>query len=137
MEQVIAAAVDRAEHESLQKYVGWIKSSLMNIKSETRQDRLGSVATHVNNNLSEGMFDAAGMEMLAGAYRTRHTTGHGAIGRQSENGVRKLWGDTLAMEALCAARMLVELPTSKTNVHLLTMHPLFRAFVELRNERRK
>ena len=86
---------------------------------------------------SRHMFDDTALEMAKGAYKIRQVTGHGAIGRMSNPEIRNLWGDVLAMEALCAARTIVELPLSEAGRKHLNMHPLFRTFEQLRDERAK
>lgn len=135
MEKVIEAAVAKALECGLDAYVDWIKGSLGNIKGEFRATLFSRLAIDLNNWIGRNIFDATGIKMLIGAYNTRNKSAHGTVGNLSDPQVRELWGNVLAMEAFCAARIMAGLPFSEVGQQRLSMHPLFKAYLELRKER--
>lgn len=135
MDKVIDAAISQAKACELEDYVDWIRSRLSGVRGEPQKALFPRLIREANERLGRSLFDEISVDMLIGAYKARNATGHGAMGPMSNVGVRNLWGNILAMEALCAARMMGELPFSQRGLKLLHMHPLFRAFKELQKER--
>ncbi len=135
MEEVVAAAIAKAREYKLDAYVGWIKGCLGSIKGEPREERFRRLAHDLNQRLGHSFFDDIGIKMLMGAYDVRNRSAHGTLGDLSDPKVRELWGNLLAMEAFCAARAIAGLPLSESGRERLSMHPLFRAYQELRKER--
>ncbi|AZN72287.1 hypothetical protein D5400_14265 [Georhizobium profundi] len=135
MSGVIEAAVLEAQERGLDDYVAWIRSRLSGIRGEPKKVKFLRLIADANEWLERKFFDEVSVEMLAGAYKARHATGHGAMRPMTDSDIRNLWGDILAIEALCAARMMAHLPFSARGMGLLDMHPLFKAFRELQRER--
>ncbi|WP_346896225.1 hypothetical protein [uncultured Roseibium sp.] len=136
MKEVVEAAVAKAEECRLDgDWIGRIKSSLKGLKGETRRERFQGLIATLNDQLGLDLFDALSEEMMRDCYKTRQQAGHGTSGKMSPNQVRDLWGNVLAMETLCMARILSELPISDRGRKLLEMHPLIKHFSELRKER--
>lgn len=137
MEKVVEAAVAKAKECGLDDYVDRISGSLGSIRGGPREPLFYRLARSLNERLGNNLFDDIGIKMLMGAYNARNRSAHGSLGTLSEPKVRELWGNILAMEALCAARTMADLPLSENGRQRLSMHPLFRAYSELRNERAK
>ncbi|UYN96067.1 MAG: hypothetical protein KIT25_03740 [Enhydrobacter sp.] len=135
MEDVITAATAMARERKLHAYVGRIKGALGNIRGESRKGRFHRLAHDLKQWIGYSLFDDTGIKMLMGAYDARNKSAHGTLGDLSDPKVRELWGNLLAMEAFCAARAIAGLPLSERGREQLSMHPLFRAYQDLRKER--
>lgn len=137
MDKVVDAAIAKARECRLDEYVDWIKGCLSGVKGESRNSLFPRLARELNERLGHSFFDDVGVEMIKGAYRARHVTGHGAMGNISKPKIRELWGNVLAMEALCAAQTIADLPLSENGRKQLSIHPLFAAYMQLRKERQE
>lgn len=135
MDKVADAAVAKAIECKLEGYEAWIRDRLSAVRGEPRKMRVSRLAEGINDWLGDDLFDDTGIDMIMAAYAARHRTGHGTLGPLRGMGVRKLWGDIVAMETFCALRTVADLPFSGNGMTWLRMHPLVRAFQELRRER--
>lgn len=135
MDEVVEAAVAKAKERGLEGYARWIKDRLSVVRGEPRKVRVCRLAKGIKEWFGDDLFDETGIEMIMAAYGARHRTGHGTLGPMGETGVRELWGNIVAMETFCALRTIADLPVSDGGLKWLRMHPLIRAFKELRKER--
>ncbi len=136
MDEVVGAAIAEARKFKLDDHVGWITGRLSGIKGEPQQQFFTRRGRELNERLGHELFDDAGVAMLKGTYRVRNASAHGSNGTLSNHTkIRAHWGNVLAMEAFCAARTMADLPLSERGRHRLRMHPLFKAYLELRKER--
>lgn len=134
MEEVVAAALKVAQEKELTPYLDWINSLLRGVKGVPRRDRFKHLTERINAHFDTALFDEEAVTMIMRAYKARNKTGHGAMGPLADRDAQQLWADTMALESLCALRMLTDLPIPPEGLQWLRMHPLVHAFQQIRKQ---